>query len=102
MNKYDVVLEGQMGQRYGILEWEEKAGRVEGLLCMFGKENPISGSCEGQKLHLVHRLRTAMSMLDCETELEVQGEELSGEVVSQGSHMKLHGRKVMLEQGTNK
>lgn len=91
--KYDVVLNGQMGERFGTLTWTETGGRVTGSLSLLGFDNPITGTREGRILKLVHRLRTAVSTLSCETQAELRGSELSGTVVSDSVRMGLHGRK---------
>lgn len=93
MQRYDVVLEGQLGLRFGTLEWEETGSDVSGFLFLLDVKNPIRGTREGEKLTFTHQLRTAVSTLDCKMELEVRGEELSGVVISQGSCMQLSGKK---------
>lgn len=101
MQRYDVILEGQLGQRLGTLEWEETDGEVKGFLILFGSKNPVCGRRDGSKFLLTHKLHTAVSILDCETQLEIQEDEISGVVMSQGSSMKIHGRKSQPEQGAD-
>ena len=91
--KYDVVLDAQLGRRSGILVLHESNGSIEGSFSLLGFDNPVSGRRIGQKLELKHKLRTALSTLDCETHAELRGSELFGVVLSQSSRMELHGKK---------
>ncbi len=90
---YDIVLDGQLGQRFGTLRWTETGGEVSGVFSLLGFDNPVSGRREGLKLELTHRLRTAVSTLICRTHAELSGDELSGIVLSGDSRMDLHGKK---------
>lgn len=93
MQKYDVVLDGQLGQRFGTLALDEADGGIRGCFSLLGFDNPVSGSRAGRKLVLRHRLRTMLSTLDCETQAELRGDEIFGVVTSQYSSMRFHGRK---------
>ena len=90
---YDVILDGQLGERFGTLMWKETGSDVSGNLLLLGFENPICGKRNGQTLELTHRLQTAVSTLACRTHAELHGEELSGVVVSDSARMKLRGKK---------
>ena len=90
---YDIVLDGQLGQRFGTLIWTETDGNVSGRISLLGFDNPVSGKRDGRRLELVHKLRTALSTLDCETHVELRENELFGVVKSQYSRMDLHGKK---------
>ena len=91
--KYDVVLDAQLGQRFGTLVLNEADGNISGSFFLLGFDNPVSGRCINQVLELKHKLRTALSTLDCETHVELRDNELFGVVKSQYSRMNLHGRK---------
>ena len=91
--KYDVVLDAELGRRFGTLVLNETGGDISGSFSLLGFDNPVSGRCNDQELELKHKLRTALSTLDCETHLELRGDELFGVVVSQYNRMELHGRK---------
>ena len=82
---YDVVLDAQLGQRVGTLVLDNTDGAISGLFFLLGFENPVKGRCVGQELELRHKLRTALSTLDCETLFDV--------VSSQNSRMELRGKK---------
>lgn len=90
---YDIVLDGQLGQRFGTLRWTETDGEVNGVFSLLGFDNPVSGRREGLTLELTHRLRTAVSTLMCRTLAELSGDELSGVVLSGDSRMALRGKK---------
>ena len=91
--KYEVVLDGQLGERFGTLTWTEAGGDVTGCISLLGFSNPISGKREGQTLELTHKLKTAVSTLVCKTYAELCGDELTGVVVSDYARMKLRGKK---------
>lgn len=91
--RYDIILDGQMGQRAGTLSWTETDGTVRGTFSLLGYENPIRGTRNGQTIAITHRLRTAVRTLDCETALELCGDTLSGVVTFERYHMKLHGTR---------
>lgn len=91
--KYDVILEAQMGQRFGTLVLDETDGNIKGVFSLLGFDNPVSGRCTGGRLVLRHKLRTILSTLNCETQAELRGDTLSGVVISQYNRMKLHGKK---------
>ncbi len=90
---YEVILEGQLGQRAGVLRWEETEGRIRGTFSLLGFENPVTGTRAGARLELTHCLRTAVSTLQCQTELAFEGEMLSGIVQFQRGRMQIHGTK---------
>ena len=91
--KYDVVLDAQLGQRFGTLVLNETDGNISGSFSLLGFDNPVSGKCVDRELVLTHKLRTIISTLDCETHAELRGDELFGVVISQYSSMDLHGKK---------
>ncbi len=91
--KYDVVLDAQLGQRFGTLVLNETDGNISGSFFLLGYDNPVSGKCVDRKLVLTHKLRTMISTLDCETRVELCDDELFGVVKSQCSRMNLHGKK---------
>lgn len=64
---YDVVLDGQLGQRFGQLRWKENGSSVEGMFFLLGVQNPIRGRREGNTLVLTHELKTAVSTLSSQT-----------------------------------
>ena len=92
-HKYDIVLDGQLGQRFGTLIWTETDGNVSGRLSLLGFDNPVSGKCEGQRLELVHQLRTAVSTLSCRTCVELRGSELTGVVTCGHGCMNIRGKE---------
>lgn len=79
---YDVVLDGQLGQRFGQLRWKENGSSVEGMFFLLGVQNPIRGRREGNTLVLTHELKTAVSTLSCQTRAELSGSSLTGIVVT--------------------
>ncbi len=91
--KYDVVLDAQLGQRFGTLVLNETNGNISGSFSLLGFDNPVSGRRIGQGLELRHKLRTALSTLDCETHVELRDDELFGVVISRSSRMDLYGKK---------
>ena len=93
MQTYDVVLDGQLGERFGTLTWTQTGNEITGSLFLLGCSNPICGTRNGQTLELTHELRTAVSLLRCRTHAKLCGEELSGVVESDSARMKLRGKK---------
>lgn len=91
--KYDVVLNAPLGQRFGTLVLETAGGDVKSSFFLLGFENPVRGRCTGQTLDLKHTLRTLLSTLDCETHAELRGDALFGVVRSRHSCMELRGKK---------
>ena len=61
--RYDVVLDGQLGERRGTLTWTETDRRLTGTFTLFGIDNPVIGRRSGAVLELTHTLRTAVSLL---------------------------------------
>ena len=90
---YEVVLDGQLGERFGTLTWTEAGNAITGSLFLLGFSNPVCGKRDGQTLELAHKLQTAVSTLICKTHAELYGDELSGIVVSDSARMKLRGKK---------
>ncbi len=90
---YEVILEGQLGQRSGILSWTETEGLIRGTFSLLGFDNPVTGTRTETRLELIHCLCTAVSTLRCKTELVLEGGALSGTVQFQGGRMRIHGTK---------
>ena len=84
-HRYDIVLDGHMGERFGTLVWSEADGIVSGVFSLFGFDDPVRGRRDGQRLELKHILRTAVSTLD--------HDELAGTVISQYGQIRLRGKK---------
>ncbi len=100
MLTYDIVLEGQLGARSGRLSWQDAAdGSVTGTLSILGRSNPVRGQKRGAHVALVHELRTAISVLQCRTELELDGDSLRGTVSSEHGSLLLHGK--IAEKGSD-
>ena len=59
--RYDIVLDGQLGERRGTLSWTETGGAVCGVFSLLGVDNPVRGRLEGERLELLHTLKTAVS-----------------------------------------
>lgn len=93
MQQYEIILESQLGQRYGTLVWQEIAGQITGIFSLMGIDNPISGQKDGQRLSFSHDLRTAVRVLNCHTVLTLCGDSLYGTVSSERSVMKISGKK---------
>ena len=94
MQQYEIILESQLGQRYGPLVWQENAaGQITGIFSLMGIDNPISGQKDGQRLSFSHDLRTAVRVLNCHTVLTLCGDSLYGTVSSERSVMKISGKK---------
>ena len=94
MQQYEIILESQLGQRYGTLVWQENAaGQITGIFSLMGTDNPISGQKDGQRLSFSHDLRTAVRVLNCHTVLTLCGDSLYGTVSSEHSVMKISGKK---------
>lgn len=95
--EYDIILDGQLGQRAGTLIWSEAGGNITGSLSLLGYENPVHGKRNEQRLELTHQLRTAVRTLDCKTILELHDDTLSGVVTSAHTNMNFHGTKAKKE-----
>ena len=95
--QYDIVLNGQLGERYGTLIWEEQESAVKGMMSLLGFENPVSGKRTGNRLELIHDLRTVVSTIACHSVLDLQDEKLCGMVSCAYGSMKIFGRKKKTE-----
>ena len=91
---YDIVLEGQLGERRGQLEWDESGGAVHGQLSLLGFDNDLTGERHGGILHLTHELRTQVGRLPCCSTIALQGERLYGAVVTGSASLPLRGERV--------
>ena len=49
-HRYDIVLDGHMGERFGTLVWSEADGIVSGVFSLFGFDDPVRGRRDGQRL----------------------------------------------------
>lgn len=90
--RYDVVLDGQLGERRGTLTWMETDGRLTGTFTLFGIDNPVIGRRSGAVLELTHTLRSAVSLLRCCTHAELRGRELCGTITSGRSRIRFRGK----------
>ena len=90
---YDVVLYGQLGERFGTLCWTESGGNVTGTFSLMGVDNPVTGKITGPNLELFHGLRTAVSTLSCHTSALIQGDVISGIVSSKRGNIKMSGKR---------
>lgn len=88
--RYDVVLDEQLGERRGTLTWTETDGRLTGTFTLFGIDNPVIGRRSGAVLELTHTLRTAVSLLRCCTHAELCGTITSGR---SRSRIRFRGKK---------
>ncbi len=90
---YNIVLEGQLGERRGRLEWEDIGGAVCGRLSLLGFENALTGERHGGILCLVHELRTAVGRLCCRTTIQLCGRHLYGTIQTGSASLPLRGEK---------
>ena len=89
----DVVLDGQLGQRFGQLCWQENGSNIDGTFFLLGVQNPVHGQRVGNTLVLIHELKTAVSTLSCRTRAELSGSSLTGIVVTKPGSFRFHGTK---------
>lgn len=95
MEEYRIVLESQLGPRSGTLRVNGRKGAVTGVLTLLGYDNPVSGQWTGaHSLRLSHHLHTAVSDLSCVSELELDGNTISGTLLSDRDRMKWHGEMI--------
>ena len=89
---YRVTLESPLGPRLGLLQLEFLDGRIGGTLSLLGFDNDISGRrLDGNRLVLTHSLRTAVSVLPCESTLEWNGSVLTGTTRTAGGQLSWRG-----------
>ena len=91
---YNIVLEGQLGERRGQLGWDEAGGEVRGRLSLLGFDNALTGERHGGILHLTHELRTRVGRLSCRSTIVLQGKRLYGAVVTGSVSLPLRGERV--------
>lgn len=91
MQQYDIVLESPLGQRRGRLQWEDSGGKIRGVISLLGFDNPVTGERHGQTVFLRHELRTMLSHLSCQSELELHGRQFGGIVRSDHGTMPISG-----------
>lgn len=90
---YNIVLDGQLGERRGRLEWDESGGAVRGCLSLLGFDNVLTGERNGGILHLTHELRTAVGQLCCRTTIRLRGRHLYGTIQTGRVSLPLRGEK---------
>ena len=89
---YRVPLESPLGPRPGLLQLEFLDGRIGGTLSLLGFDNNISKrKLDGNRLVLAHSLRTAVSVLPCESTLEWNGSALTGTTRTAGEQLSWRG-----------
>ena len=89
---YRVTLESPLGPRLGLLHLEFLDGRIGGTLSLLGFDNAVSGRRLGEhKLVLTHSLRTAVSVLPCESTLEWNSSVLTGTTRTAGEQLSWRG-----------
>ena len=98
---YHIVVDSQLGPRQGTLTMEEHDNVISGILSLLGFENRVEGRREGRTLYLRHKLRTLVSQLSCQSELELQQDTLAGTIHSEFGSMEIRGEKITeTEHGT--
>lgn len=94
MEEYTLVLESQLGPRQGCLRLNERDGAVTGTLTLLEHDNAVRGERTGaHTLYLRHYLRTAVSDLDCVSDLEIEHGQLRGMLYSGHTVMPWHGEQ---------
>ena len=89
---YRVTLESPLGPRPGLLQLEFLDGRIGGTLSLLGFDNAVSGRrLDEHRLILTHSLRTAVSVLPCESTLEWNGSALTGTTRTAGGQLYWRG-----------
>ena len=89
---YRVTLESPLGPRPGLLRLELLDGRIGGTLSLLGFDNAVSGRrLDEHRLVLAHSLRTAVSVLPCESTLEWNGSALTGTTRTAGGQLYWRG-----------
>ena len=89
---YRVTLESPLGPRPGLLQLEFLDGRIGGTLSLLDFDNAVSGRRLGEhKLVLTHSLRTAVSVLPCESTLEWNSSVLTGTTRTAGEQLSWRG-----------
>ncbi len=90
--QYQVTIQSQMGPRKGVLTLRYRGDRVTGSLEMVGYVNTVQGvRTEDGTIHLVHPIRTVISTIPCETDLELHGGCLRGTTTSRTARMRWEG-----------
>ena len=95
---YQIVLESPMGERWGTLSLIEEGPQLRGTLSLLGFDNPVRGTREGDAVRLLHHMRTAVSDLDCVTELRQAAGTLTGITQTGRARMKFYGTAVPPER----
>lgn len=93
---YDIVLDSPMGPRRGRLTLNfSPEGEITGTLSLLGLDNPVRGRRAGDgEIHLVHRLRSRMTELECRSTLRLTGEALTGRAETNRGRMFWRGTRV--------
>ena len=86
---YDIVLDSQLGERYGTLTIDCTDGKINGVISLVGFDNAVSGELRSG----VHELSTIVSTLKCSSVIQLIGEKMTGTVSTGSAVMKLHGTK---------
>lgn len=91
---YKIVVDSQLGPRQGTLTMEENDNAISGILSLLGFENHVEGKREGRMLYLRHKLQTLVSLLSCQSELELQESGLAGIIHSEFGSMEIRGERI--------
>lgn len=100
MERYKLVLEGQLGPRNGTLELENQNGTLKGTITLLGYENSVGGEWIGEhSIRLSHHLHTQISDLSCVSIFELEGDTITGIMQNGRNVMKWHGEKEISKKG---
>jgi hypothetical protein len=103
MDKYNMILESQLGPREGTLQLEDQDGVLKGTIGLLGFENPVTGQWTGEhSFRLSHHLRTLVSDLSCVSTLELEGNKIFGILRNDRNVMQWHGEKITRKEGGGK
>lgn len=93
--EYQVTLHSQMGPRQGILTLQRQGVRLTGTLELVGYVNAVQGQVDQDgSLRISHAIQTALSTFECETLLQIQGDQLTGLSRSEPCQMRWEGRRI--------
>ncbi len=102
MQRYQIILESQLGPREGVLQLEEQNGTLTGTISLLGYENSVLGEWTSEhSIRLSHRLHTQVSQLCCVSVFEINGDTITGTLQSGRNVMKWHGEKESDKKGGN-
>lgn len=92
---YSIMLKTPLGAKKGTLKLSEKDSALTGSMSVLGfKIRLKAGKCEGDRFKFSSRLKTPVRELSYDCEGEVNGDELTGMIMTGKGNMAISGTRI--------